>query len=81
MAVGGKALASETLEALQHHLGPLLESFLTPKTSNLTYHEVVDRMLTENRRASEQFLRHLQGRHIHNQEVLDARGSSGPGSR
>ena len=35
MAVGGKALASETLQASQHHLGPLLESFLTSRTSNL----------------------------------------------
>ena len=31
MAVGGEALASETLEALQHYQGLLLESFLTPK--------------------------------------------------
>ena len=37
MAVGGKMLASKTLEAWRHHLGPLLESFLTPRTSNLTY--------------------------------------------
>ena len=36
MAVGGEALASESLEAEQHHLGPLLESFLTPRTSGLT---------------------------------------------
>ena len=49
MAVGGKALASETLETSQHHLGPLLESFLIPRTSNLTYQEVVDRVLMENR--------------------------------
>ena len=49
MAVGGKALASETLEAGQHYLGLLLESFLTPRTSGLTYQEVVDRVLTENR--------------------------------
>ena len=71
MAVGGKALASETLEASRHHLGPLLESFLTPRTSNLTYQEVVDRMLTENRRASKQSLHHLQGCHTCNREVLD----------
>ena len=62
MAVGGEALASETLEASQHYLGLLLESFLTPRTSGLMYQEVVDRMLTENRRASEQSLRHLQER-------------------
>ena len=71
MAVGGEALASETLEASRHHLGPLLESFLTPRTSNLTYQEVVDCVLKENRRASEQSLHHLQGHRTRNWEVLD----------
>ena len=71
MAVGGEALASETLEASQHHLGPLLESFLTPRTSNLTYQEVVNHVLTENHRASEQSLHHLHGHRTHNREVLD----------
>ena len=71
MAMGGKAPASESLEASQHHLGPLLESFLTPRTSNLTYQEVVDRVLTENRRASEQSLHHLQGCRTRDREVLD----------
>ena len=71
MAVGGKAWASESLEASQHHLGPLLESFLTPRTSNLTYEEVVDRVLRENRRASEESLHHLLGHCTHKQQVLD----------
>ena len=71
MAMGGEVLASESLEASQHHLGPLLESFLTPRTSNLTYQEVVDRVLTENCRASEQSLHHLQGHRTHDREVLD----------
>ena len=71
MAVGGEALASETLEASRHHLGLLLESFLTPRTSNLTYQEVVDRVLKENRRASEQSLHHLPGHRTHDREVLD----------
>ena len=71
MATGGKALASETLEASRHHLGPLLESFLTPRTSNLTFQEVVDCILKENHRASEQSLHHLKGRHIHDREVLE----------
>ena len=70
MAVGGEALASETLEARQHYLGPLLESFLTPRTSGLTYQEVVDRVLTENRQASEQSLRHLQECHTCEREAL-----------
>ena len=60
MAVGGEV-----------HLGPLLESFLTPRTSNLTYQEVVDRVLMENRRASEQSLHHLRGHRTRDREVLD----------
>ena len=71
MAMGGKALASESLEAGQHYLGPLLEAFLTPRTSGLTYQEVVDRVLTENRRASEQSLCHLQEHHTHERAVLE----------
>ena len=71
MAMGGKVLASESLEASRHHLGLLLESFLTPRTSDLTYKEVVDCVLMENRRASEQSLHHLQGCRTHNWEVLD----------
>ena len=71
MAVGGKALASESLEASWHHLGLLLESFLTLRTSNLTYQEVVDCVLTEICQAIEQSLHHLQGHHTHDREVLD----------
>ena len=71
MAVEGEVLASETLEARQHHLGPLLESFLIPRTSGLTYQEVVDRVLMENRRASEQSLRHLQEHHTREREELE----------
>ena len=71
MAAGGEALASETLEASRHHLGPLLESFLTLRTSNLTYQEVVDCILGEDRWASLQSLHHLRGRHLHDREVID----------
>ena len=71
MAVGGEALASGTLEASRYHLGPLLESFLTPRTSNLTYQEVVHRVLMENCQASEQSLRHLQGHRTHDWEALE----------
>ena len=71
VAVGGEALASESLEASRHHLDLLLESFLTPRTSNLTYQEVVDRVLMENRRASEQSLHHLQGHRVHNHGMLE----------
>ena len=65
MAVGG-----ESLEAGQHHQGQLLESFLAPRTSGLTYQEVVDQVLTENRRAADQSLHHLQEHHTHKWEVL-----------
>ena len=71
MAVGGEALASETFEAGQHYLGPLLESFLTPRTSGLTYQEVVDHVLMENRQASKQSLCHLQGCRTHEWEALE----------
>ena len=71
MAMGGEALASETLEASRHHLGPLLESFLTPRTSNLMFQEVVDCVLKENHRATEQSLHHLQGHHVHDCGVLE----------
>ena len=65
MDTGGEALASESLEAGQHHQGQLLESFLAPRTSGLTYQEVVDQVLTENRRAANQSLRHLQEHRTH----------------
>ena len=71
MAAGGEPLASESLEAGQNYLGPLLESFLTPRMSGLTYQEVVDHVLTENRRASRQSLRHLQERHTREREALE----------
>ena len=71
MAVRGKVLASESLEASWHHLGLLLESFLTPRTSDLTYKEVVDRVLTENHRASEESLHHLKGHRVHDHGMLD----------
>ena len=71
MATGGKTLASETLEASWHSLGPLLESFLTPRTSNLTFQEVVNCVLKENHQASQQLLHHLRGHHVYDCEVLD----------
>ena len=71
MAVGGEALASKSLEAGEYHLGPLLESFLTPRTSGLTYQEVVDQVLTENRWAADQSLHHLQEHRTRKLEVLE----------
>ena len=64
-------MALETLEASRHHQGPLLESFLTPNTSNLTLREVVDCILQENRRASECLLNYLLTRHACTCQELD----------
>ena len=44
---------------------------MTPRTSNLTFKEVVDCVLKENNRASGQSLHHLKGHHIHDREVLE----------
>ena len=62
MAMEGEGIASETLEASRHRLGPLLESFLTPRMSNLTFQEVVDCVLNKNWQASQQSLHYLRGR-------------------
>ena len=70
MATGGEALASKSLEAGQHYQGPLLESFLTPRMSGLTYQEVVDQVLTENHWAADQSIRHLQERRTRKREAL-----------
>ena len=64
-------MASETLEALWYHQGPLLESFLTPMTSNLTFQEVVNCILCKNRRDSERLLSDLRARHTHTCKELD----------
>ena len=71
MAVEGEALASETLEALQHWQGPLLDSFLTLGMSNLTFQEVVDCVLNENQHESERSLHYLQAHRTRDREVLD----------
>ena len=71
MAIGGDGMASETLEASRHCQGPLLESFLTPRTSNLTFQEVVNCVLQENRCASEHSLNYLWACHAHTHEELD----------
>ena len=49
MSARGDGMASETLEASRHSQGPLLDLFLTPMTCNLTFKEVVNRVLYENR--------------------------------
>ena len=64
-------MASETLEALEHCQGPLLESLLTPRTSDLSFQEVVDCVLQENRHASERSLNYLREHRTHTRQELD----------
>ena len=47
-AVEGDQIASQTLEAARHRKGPLVDLLLAPMTGNLTFTEVVDRVLDEN---------------------------------
>ena len=71
MAITGDGMASETLEASWHHQGSLLESFLTPSMSNLSFREVVDCILQENRCASEHSLNYLLAHRAHTHQELD----------
>ena len=71
MSIRGDELASETLEASQHCLGPLLESFLSLTMSNLTFCEVVDRVLHENQRNAERHLEDLRAHHAQICQELD----------
>ena len=64
-------MASETLEALRHCQGPLLDLFLTPMMCNLTFKEVVDRILYKNRRNAQRSLDDLRARRAHIHEELD----------
>ena len=71
MAVTGDGMAPETLEASQHRQGPLLESLLTPRMSDLSFREVVDCVLQENRHASERSLNYLLERRARTCQELD----------
>ena len=67
----GDGMASETLEASQHNQGPLLDLFLTPMTSNLTFQEVVNHVLHENRCSAQRLLDDLRARRARIREELD----------
>ena len=64
-------MASETLEALRHNQGPLLDLFLTPMMSNLTFQEVVDRILYENWCGAQCSLDDLRAHCAHIHKELD----------
>ena len=71
MSISGDEMASETLEAWHHHQGPLLDLFLTPMMSNLTFKEVVDHVLYENQRYAQHSLDDLRAHRAHIHEELD----------
>ena len=71
MLVREDGVASETLEASQHHQGPLLDLFLTPVMSNLTFKKVVGRVLYENWCDAQSSLDDLRAHHAHIHEELD----------
>ena len=71
MSAGGDGMASETLEVSWHSLGPLLESFLAPTMSNLTFQEVVDRVLHENQCDAQHSLDDLRARRARIHQELD----------
>ena len=61
MSAEGDVMASKTLEVTQHGRGPLLELLLGPMTSSLTFAEVVECVLNENRHRAESSLDNLWG--------------------
>ena len=71
MAGRGEPSASETLDASQHCLGCLLESFLIPTTHDLTFREVVSHCLYENQRDAQHRLNDLMRCRNHVREELD----------
>ena len=71
MSVGGDELASETLEASWHSLGPLLESFLVPTTNDLTFREVIECVLHENQHDAQQCLGDLVTQRTRIRQELD----------
>ena len=64
-------MASETLEALRHSQDPLLDLFLTPMMCTLTFKEVVNRILYENRHNAQSLLNNLRARRARIHKELD----------
>ena len=61
MSAEGDGIASQTLEIKQHGRGPLLDLLLAPMMSSLTFTEVVECVLNENRHRAESLLDDLLG--------------------
>ena len=60
MAAAGDGVASSSLDVAWHSRGPLLEFLLAPQTSSLTFEEVVQWVLAENRNKTESSLDNIQ---------------------
>ena len=71
MSARGDGMASQTLEATWHSQGPLLDLFLTPMMSNLTFKEVVDHVLYKNWQDAQRSLDDLQACRAQIHEELD----------
>ena len=71
MVAEGDEIASQTLEATQHRKGPLLDLLLAPMIGSLTFVEVVDHVLDENRCREESSPAELHGHHTWIQGELD----------
>ena len=71
MATAGDREASYSLDASKHDRGPLLEFLLNPRASNLTFEEVVHRVLGENWDKMESSLNHVQGLQVRLQGELE----------
>ena len=71
MSARGDRMASETLEASRHSQGPLLDLFLTPMMSNLTFQEVVDHVLYKNQHGAQCSLDDLRAHHARIHKELD----------
>ena len=59
MATTGDGVASYSLEVTQHGRGPLVEFLLALQVSSLTFEEVIDQVLVENRYKIESSLDHV----------------------
>ena len=64
-------MASQTLEAMRHTQGSLLDLFLTPMMSHLTFKEVVNRVLYKNQCDAQSSLNNLRAHCAHIHRELD----------
>ena len=71
MVAVGDVLTPQTLEATQHERGPLLDMLLALRAGNLTFPEVINRVLDEDRSSVESSLAELQEHRAHIREELE----------